>query len=100
MTVRHIVTWKMNGETAEERASQADEAVAKLRTLEGNVPGIVALNVYRNEYNTDANWDVTLMSDHDDKAALDAYAVDPFHVEVASYVKERVASRACVDFEL
>ena len=100
MTVRHIVCWKLNGETATERATQAADIEAKLRELPATVPGIVAFDVFRNEYNDDVNWDVALVSDHRDKAALDDYAVHPDHVAVAAFIKERVAQRSGVDAEL
>lgn len=100
MTVRHIVSWKMNGETAQERAQQADEVAEALRTLPGVVPGLTALEVHLNEYNSDANWDVVLVSEHTDKEALDVYAVHPAHVAVAELVKARAAARAGLDFEV
>lgn len=100
MTVRHIVTWKMNGETAEERATQANEVVAALRPLQQLVPDITALEAHVNEYNAENNWDVTLMTEHTDKAALDAYIVNPDHVAAAKVIAARAAARAGVDFEV
>lgn len=100
MTVRHIVSWKMNGETAADRARQANEIAEALRALPATVPGIQAFDVRLNELNADANWDVVLVSDHADAAALDEYAVHPDHLEVVAMVKERAAGRAGVDFEV
>lgn len=100
MTVRHVVTWKMNGETPEDRARQAAEAAEALRTLPGRVPGMTSLEVHTNEYNAEANWDLVLVSEHTDKAALDVYADHPEHLAVAAIVRERAAARAGVDFEL
>lgn len=100
MTVRHIVTWKMNGETAEERATQANEVVAALSPLRDLVPGVLSLEVRINEYNAENNWDVTLVSEHTDKAALDEYIVNPDHVAGAKIVAARAAARAGVDFEV
>ncbi|GAA1315444.1 Dabb family protein [Leucobacter albus] len=100
MAVRHIVSWKMNGETAAERAAQAREVVEALTPLRDIVPGVLALNVYPNGFDTDGNWDVVLVSDHEDKAALDAYAINPDHVAAAGVVKARAAARSAVDFQL
>lgn len=100
MTVRHIVSWKMNGETAEERARQAEEIAAGLRALPETVPGILALDVRLNELNAEANWDLVLVSDHEDSAALDAYAAHPDHLAVVGIVKQCSAGRAGVDFVL
>lgn len=90
----------MNGETPEARAQQANKVAEALRTLPPLVPGILALDVHINEFNTDTNWDVVLVSEHTDKAALDAYAVHPEHVAVAELVKARAAARAGIDFEV
>ncbi|MGO3146189.1 MAG: Dabb family protein [Leucobacter sp.] len=100
MTVRHIVTWKMNGETAELRAQQANEIADALRQLPATVPGISALDVRVNGFNSDANWDLVLVSDHHDKESLDEYAVHPDHLAVVEIVKARAAARAGVDFEV
>ena len=100
MTVRHIVSWKMSGETASDRARQAQEVVDALTPLRDLVPGVVALNVHVNEYNADANWDVVLVSDHEDRAALDVYATHPDHLAAAAQVKARATARAGVDFEV
>lgn len=100
VTVRHIVSWKMNGETAEARKIQATEIAEALRALPATVPGIAAFDVRLNEFNADANWDLVLVSDHHDQEALDTYATHPDHLEVVSLVKARAASRAGVDFEL
>ena len=90
----------MNGETAAARASQAAEIAAALRELPRTVPGILALEVHLNEFNAEANWDLVLVSDHEDQAALDVYATHPDHLAVVGLVKERSAGRAGVDFEL
>lgn len=90
----------MNGETAQERAKQANEVAEALRTLPGVVPGLQTLDVHLNEYNSEANWDVVLVSEHTDKEALDVYAVHPAHVAVAEIVKSRAAARAGLDFEV
>lgn len=100
MTVRHIVSWKMNGETAADRARQAEEIRVELVKLRETVPGILALDVRLNEFNAEVNWDLVLVSDHVDSEALDAYAVHPEHLKVVAIVKERAAGRAGVDYEL
>lgn len=100
MAVRHIVSWKMNGETAEVRAQQATDIAEALRALPATVPGVLALDVHLNEFNAEANWDLVLVSDHADQAALDVYASHPDHLEVVALVKERSAGRAGVDFEV
>jgi hypothetical protein len=98
MTVRHIVTWKLSGETVEDRDAQAAEIIAALAPLENRVAGIQSLRLFRNTLNHDSNWDLTLESVHDDAEALALYANHPEHLAAAAIVKERAVGRACVDF--
>ena len=44
-----------------------------------------------------ANWDIALVAEYDDEAALARYQVHPAHVEAAGYVKSVVAERMAVD---
>lgn len=98
MTVRHIVTWKLSGETIADRDAQAAEMRAALEPLVGKIPGLRSLQLHRNALNHEANWDVTLVSLHDDAEALAAYAVHPDHLAAGAVVKQHAVSRACVDF--
>lgn len=100
MTVRHIVTWKLSGERVADRDAQASAIIAALEPLVGVIPGLRSLAVHRNTLNHDENWDLTLQSEHDDAAALAAYAVHPEHVAAGAVVKQHAVSRACVDFEV
>lgn len=100
MTVRHIVTWKLSGDTIADRDAQAAAIIAVLEPLVGRIPGLRSLNVHRNTLNHEDNWDLTLLSEHDDAAALAAYAVHPDHVAAGAVVKQHAVSRACVDFEV
>lgn len=100
MALRHIVTWKLSGETVSERDAQAAEIVAALSPLADIVPSVRSLSVHRNEINHGENWDVTLVSTFDDAEGLTAYAVHPDHVAAAAIVKSHAVQRACVDFEV
>lgn len=98
MALRHIVTWKLSGETQADRDAQAEEISAALTPLAESVPSVRSLSVHRNEVNHDENWDVTLVSEFDDAEGLAAYAVHPEHVAAVAVVKPHTVGRACVDF--
>ncbi|MEQ6899075.1 Dabb family protein [Microbacterium sp. KR10-403] len=98
MTLRHVVSWKMAATDAATRADHAREIAERLNALVGVVPTIGTLTAGPNV--VDGNWDVALVADFADKAALDAYAVHPAHQEVVAYVRSVVADRVAVDFEL
>ncbi|QGZ62903.1 Dabb family protein [Paraburkholderia acidisoli] len=97
--IRHIVMWKLK-ESAE-GASRA-ENVAKLKTLLEScrdlVPGTLHLEVGVAGEGLDSTFDIVLVSDFADKAALDAYQVHPGHLVVKQFAKLVVETRQCVDY--
>lgn len=98
MTLRHVVSWKMKGETPRERDFQAAEAIEAISALRGSVPSVRSLSVHRNELFDGANFDVTLIADFDDAEGLAAYASHPNHLPVIELMKGIVAARAACDF--
>jgi len=100
VTVRHVVVWRLKAEDAAVRAEHAAEVARRLGALDGVVPSIRALSVGPNVAYPEANADVALVADFDDVVGLEAYQTHPAHVEAAAYVREVVASRASVDFEV
>lgn len=98
MTITHIVLWKLGGDSEAERDANFEGIQQKLEALNGVVPSLRSLSVRRNVAYPDANHDVALFSEFDDVAGLEAYQVHPAHVEAAGFVRERVHSRASVDF--
>lgn len=100
MTLRHMVMWKLNGATSEERNEQAEAITAALLPLRESVPSVRALEVHRNALFDGTNYDLVLVSDFDDAEGLAEYATHPDHVAVIDIVKPRTAARAAVDFTL
>lgn len=100
MTIRHVVSWKLAAEDDELRRAEAAEIASRLNALVGVVPSVLRLSAGVNMAYEGVNWDVTLVADFEDLAALEAYQVHPAHAEVGGYIKPRVAARAAVDFEL
>lgn len=100
MTLRHVVSWKLNGETFEDREAQAAEVIAAIEPLRESVPSVRALSVHRNELFDGANFDVTLIADFDDEAGLAVYAGHPTHLPVIELMKRVTAARTATDFTL
>lgn len=98
MTLRHIVSWRLNGETLEQRDAQAVFASAALLPLKETIPSVRALDVYRNELFEGANFDLTLIADFDDAAGLAEYAIHPEHLPVIELMKTITADRTATDF--
>ena len=95
--IRHVVLWKLSSSDPGQRRRDADGMRERLGALVGVVPGLRSLTVAPDLGAADGNWDVMLLSEHDDEDALAAYQVHPAHVEAAAYVRSVVQARACVD---
>ena len=98
--IRHIVTWKLAATDAAERAEQAATIARGLQSLTAFIPEILTLQVGANVLNPGANFDLVLIADYADEAALLRYQEHPEHKKVASYIRTVVADRSAVDFEV
>ncbi len=98
--IRHVVMWRLATDDSAQKAAQIDTLRDRFSALVGVIPGTRSLEIVADVDRTDGNWDVALIGDYDDHAALDAYQVHPAHQEVAAYVRSLVTARVCIDFEL
>ncbi|CAG4892381.1 Dabb family protein [Paraburkholderia saeva] len=97
--IRHIVMWKLK-ESAE-GASREENALKLKEKLEGCrdiVPGILHLEVGIATPGLESSYDVVLISDFADKAALDAYQIHPKHEALKGFVGAVREARQAVDF--
>lgn len=79
----HIVLFKLNDHSPQNVA----RVVAKLRTLEGEVPTLRGLEVGSDIIGAVRSFDVALVARFDDLAGMEAYQVHPFHVGVLDFMK-------------
>lgn len=100
MAIRHVVMWQLDGETQEARHAKAVQLAAALTELQYLVPGIQMLTAGANALEVDGNWDLVLVTDLTDEAALQTYQNHPDHLAVAAKIKAAANKRACVDIEL
>jgi alanine racemase len=99
--IRHIVMWKLKEQA--EGASRAENALKlkeKLEACRDIVPGILHMEVGITREGLDSTHHVVLISDFENKAALDAYQVHPTHLALKSFVSAVREARECVDFEV
>lgn len=97
--IRHIVFWRLNGATPEERAAQAHSIKTALEALNGVIPGLLYLEVGIDFCGGEDASDVALYSEFTDRAALAAYHTHPAHLQVVPLVKAARSERRVVDFE-
>lgn len=99
MTLRHVVSWQVEGKTPEARTATAARLAAALEDLNGRVPTLIRLEAHANSLQLAGNWDLVLIADFEDEAALEAYLVDPAHQAVAKQLRAVATKRSAVDFE-
>ena len=72
----------------------------KLYSLTDQIDEIKALEVGINELESEAAFDIVLLSSFENQQAYQAYAIHPLHQEVVVWIKERVGARAVVDYAI
>ncbi len=92
--VQHIVMWKLKDDV--DKAEAAAQMKQRLEGLVGQVPGLLEAHV------TPAfgGYDVSLVSRHENREALEGYQQHPAHLAVKEYVHSVVCDRAFSDGEL
>lgn len=97
--VRHIVLWNLKDEAlGRTKAENAQEMKTQLEALAGKIPGLSSIEVGINF--GEGNYDVALVSVHEDKNALALYADHPDHVKVKNMIGQVVTQRVACDYEL
>ncbi len=72
--LRHIVMWTLKDEN---KSASAQTIKEKLEALQGQVPGLVNVEVGIDLGSIESNYDVVLISDFDNEEALSAYQNTP-----------------------
>ena len=89
----HIVFFKFNA------PEYAAEAKRRLESMRGVVPTLRHIEVGLDCMNSARSWEMVLDTRFDNRAGYDAYATDPTHLEVLSFLRTVVAQSATVDYE-
>ena len=95
--VKHIVIWKLKEENKEENAMKIKEA---LEALNGQIEGLIHLEVGFDFSKQESSGDIVLYSEFDTEAHLNAYVVHPKHVAAGSLVRESTCERKMIDYIL
>ena len=94
--VKHIVCFKLR-DADDTKALRVREI---LLSMVGNVPTIRHIETGCDILHSGRSYDVILIVDVDDRAALDAYANDPYHCKIVkTYIHSVVETSVTVDYE-
>ena len=80
--IKHIVMWRLRGETRAERAAARIKVKTLFEGLKGRIEGLTHIEVGVDVSDVDYACDVVLFSEFTDSAALAAYATHPEHLRV------------------
>ena len=98
--IRHIVMFRLGATDDLQRRDDARGIAERLQALETQIAGIQSIRVDRDLGLVEGHWDVVLVSEHDDNAALEAYQVHPAHKDVAAWIGTVIGDRAVVDYSV
>lgn len=98
--IRHIVLWRLKGDTSEEKNRHASEIKAALEALNGRIPGLIRLEVGIDFIRSEESSDIALYSEFESREALDVYQAHPEHLKVMPLVKAARTERRAVDYEV
>jgi hypothetical protein len=88
----HVVCFKFDA------TEIAEEAANRLRSMAGKIPSLLSIEAGVDVVRSTRSYDVALVTTFNDLAGLDAYQIDPVHVEVAAYIKTHSKASVAVDF--
>lgn len=94
----HLVTWRLNGATPDERRYQARTIVDAFEALRAQVSGLLRMEVGSNIVEASDAWDVALYMVFASRADLDAYQTHPGHLQIKTMVGPLRSERGQADF--
>jgi quinol monooxygenase YgiN len=96
--IKHVVMWKLkDGAEGATRAANAQRMKELLDACAGQ-PGMRSFEVGVDVGIDGAPWDVVLVSEFEDRAAIEAYMVHPVHEVAKAFIAKVRDLRAVVDF--
>ncbi|BCG04496.1 stress responsive protein (plasmid) [Paraburkholderia sp. PGU19] len=98
--IRHIVMWRVRGETDGERIAASRLVKSSFEELRGRIPGLLSLEVGIDLSDVDCACDVVLLTDFDSREALAVYATHPEHLRVRTLLGDLRTARFQVDYEV
>ena len=96
----HLVFWKLNGATMDDKATQAGQIIEAFRALPPKVDGLMSVQVGQNCIDHPDARDVSVYMVFSSAASLSSYQTHPMHLAIKQLVGPMRLERGQVDFEL
>jgi len=78
--------------------TDAPAAKAKLEAIASDIPAIRSMVVGLDVLGTDVSWHLCMTTTHDDADGLRSYQTHEAHLDLATWLRPRLAARAVVDY--
>ena len=98
--IRHIVMWRLRGETAQEREAARLKVKHAFEGLRGRIDGLRHIEVGTDISKVDYACDVVLVSEFADMDDLRSYATHPEHLRVREELGDLRIERHQVDYTI
>ena len=98
--IRHLVLFRLRPGSPEERAAHLAGMRSRLEGLRDAVPGTRSIHVDPDVVGGPNHWDVALVSEFEDRIALDAYQAHPDHRAAIAFLADFVTERSIADVEM
>lgn len=97
--IRHIVMWRLAGESADEQRQARERVKQAFETLRGRIPGMRDIEIGIDLSAAAYACDVVLVADFESQQALDGYATHPEHLRVREELAALRIARHQVDYQ-
>jgi hypothetical protein len=99
--IKHIVMWRLK-DYAEggTRAENALKMKKMLEDLQGQIPGLIRVEVGIDFLGSEQSFDVVLYTEFTSKESLELYQSHPLHRRAGEFIGAVREARAVVDFEV
>ena len=98
--IKHIVLWRVKGETPEQKKANALTIKRALEGLQGKIPGLLTLEVGIDFESLAESSDVSLYTEFSSRDALERYHSHPEHELVKPVVRDLRCERRVIDYEV
>lgn len=99
--IKHLVFWKLKESmSSEEKKKSALQIKSRLEALNGEIPGMIHLEIGFDFSKTDSSSEIALYSEFENREALDAYQIHPKHEAVKDFILSVRSERRIVDYEI
>ncbi|PTV99837.1 stress responsive alpha/beta barrel protein [Halanaerobium saccharolyticum] len=98
--IKHVVMWEFKDQAAgNSKEENIELAAEKLRSLKDLVEQIKFLEVGKNINQSEAAYELVLITEFESPADLDQYQIHPEHEKVKTFIGEVAAKIVLVDYE-